>query len=370
MDILREIEQYKFNGAPWYAGLEQTKQNPIYHGEGNVWIHTRSVIENLLSDQKFANLPAREQSLLTLAAALHDIAKPFCTKTMEGKIITPHHAKKGETEARRLIYKDNFMEEIFGRLSFYEREKVCSLVRYHGLPLLFLEKENPRLEIVKMAYEVNARHLAMLAAADVKGRVYPDNNMLLDTIELFIETCDEYDSLDGPREFPSDAGRMMYFKYGEQYFDYAPKDFDGSQVYLMCGIPAAGKDGYITKNLVGLPMVSLDGLRKEMGVKPSDNQGAVIQEARYMARRLLAHKRNFVWNATNTTLRIRSGLIDMFLSYKAKIYIVYVEIPYTAVLERNARREKPVPERIINKLADNLEVPKKWEAQKVIYSVE
>ena len=60
----------------------------------------------------------------------------------------------------------------------------------------------------------------------------------------------------------------------------------------------------------------------------------------------------------------------MFLSYKAKIYIVYVEIPYTAVLERNARREKPVPEHIINKLTDNLEVPKKWEAQKVIYSVE
>jgi len=370
LDILNEIERYQFKGAPWYSGLAQTGQNPLHHGEGNVWVHTRSVIENLLADQDFFCLSVREQKMLIMAAALHDIAKPFCTKTIDGEIISPYHAKKGEAEARRLIYKYNFMEEIFGPISFDEREKICSLVRYHGLPVLFLEKEDPKREILKAACEVNTRHLAILAAADVNGRRCPDKNMLLENIGLFLETCGEYSCLDGVGEFPSDTSRLMYFRHGEQYLNYPSNDFSNSQVYMMSGIPAAGKDTYIMKNLSSLPVISLDGLRKEMDVKPGDNQGAVIQRARNLAKRLLAKKQDFVWNATNTTLRIRSGLVDLFLGYRPKIHIIYIEAPYNAVLERNDKRERPVPDYIINKLADNLEVPKIWEAQRVIYSVE
>ena len=147
MDILNELSRYELNGAPWFAGLEQTEQNPIYHGEGNVWIHTRSVIENLVADHHFISLPAREQKILILAAALHDIAKPFCTTKINGEIVTPHHAPKGETEARRLFYKYNFFGEIIGTLNFCEREEICSLIRYHGLPVLFLEKEDPKREV-------------------------------------------------------------------------------------------------------------------------------------------------------------------------------------------------------------------------------
>jgi len=370
LDIISELNRYEFNGAPWIAGLEQTEQSPLYHGEGNVWIHTQSVIENMLADQSFITLPARDQKVLIIAAALHDIAKPFCTKIIDGEIISPHHAQKGETEARRLIYKQNLFEEIFGSLSFCEREEICSLIRYHGLPILFLEKEDPKRELLRAACEVNARHLAMLAAADVNGRVCPDKQTLLENIELFLDACAEYGCLDGARVFPSDTSRLMYFKYGEQYSHYPQQDYTGSHVYLMCGLPAAGKDTYIKNNLSGLPVISLDALRMEMGVKPSGNQGAVIQQARNTARRLLAQKQDFIWNATNISLRIRSGLIDLFLGYKARISIIYVEAPYSAVLARNARRGKPVPENFINKLADNLEIPKMWEAQMVVYCAE
>jgi len=126
---------------------------------------------------------------------------------------------------------------------------------------------------------------ATLAAADVRGRICPDKKTLLDNIELFLEACGEYGNLDTAREFPSDTSRLMYFKNGKQYFDYPPNDYDGSQIFLMSGIPAAGKDSYIKNHLPGLPVISLDGLRKEMDVKPGDNQGAVIQQDRSTARR-------------------------------------------------------------------------------------
>lgn len=159
MDILKEIERYEFLGSPWSSGLEQTQQSPHYHGEGNVWVHTRSVIENLLVDQNFTTLPAREQKVLILAAALHDIAKTLCTKTMDGEIVSPHHAKHGEIEARRLFYQYHFMEALFGPLSFSEREEICSLIRYHGLPVLFLEKEDPKRELLKATCENGRRKM-------------------------------------------------------------------------------------------------------------------------------------------------------------------------------------------------------------------
>jgi len=73
--------------------------------------------------------------------------------------------------------------------------------------------------------------------------------------------------------------------------------------------------------------------------KDIQDEGAVIQQTRTTARRMLAQKQDFVWNATNTTLKIRSGLVDMYLGYKARINIIYIEAPYNAILFRNSKRK-------------------------------
>mgnify|MGYP001954929931 CR=1 FL=1 len=79
-----------------------------------------------------------DRSILFVAALMHDIAKPKCTEVIDGKISSPRHAMVGAKMTRSLIFRNKL-----GNIPFEIREKIVDLVRYHGLPLWFLEKENP-----------------------------------------------------------------------------------------------------------------------------------------------------------------------------------------------------------------------------------
>jgi AAA domain/HD domain len=58
----------------------------------------------------------------------------------------------------------------------------------------------------------------------------------------------------------------------------------------------------------------------------------------------------------------RRRWIDLFADYDARIEIVYVEPPLPVILSRNARRDRPVPERVIRELCDKCEPPTITEA--------
>jgi len=365
LDILAQIKNYAFAEYDWKAALQTTEQDAEYHKEGNVWIHTMMVVESLLNDDGYKALNQGERKLLLLAAILHDIAKPICTRIEDRKIISPNHAVKGEIEARKLLYKHGFMKELFGELNFVEREQVCAMVRYHGLPLLFMEKGE--YVVFKASQEIAPKYLCILAKADINGRISNSNTDNLEIVELFRDYCIENDCFENAKAFPSASGRYAYFKNDSADWSYVPYEKDKFPVYMMSGIPAAGKDTYISEHLQGLPVISLDDIRLEMGISPSKNQGTVVQEAKLRAKKLLASKESFVWNATNTTERLRTQIIDLFAGYNAMVNIIYVEAPALQLLKRNAKRTKPVPEAVIHKLIDQLEVPKVWEGHSVTY---
>ena len=60
--------------------LKAVPQNPQYHGEGDVYTHTDLVCREVTNLQEWGELTGKEQELLFLAAAFHDIGKPSCTK--------------------------------------------------------------------------------------------------------------------------------------------------------------------------------------------------------------------------------------------------------------------------------------------------
>jgi len=76
-----------------------------------------------------------------------------------------------------------------------------------------------------------------------------------------------------------------------------------------------------------------------------------------------------VWNATNTTKQMRQQLIDLFAVYKARIRIVYLEVPLEEVWRRNRSRTATVPEAVIRKLAARLDIPDITEAHQVEWIV-
>ena len=89
----------------------------------------------------------------------------------------------------------------------------------------------------------------------------------------------------------------------------------------------------------------------------ADDQGEVIQLARERCRELLRAGRSFAFNGTNLLRQTRRRWIDLFADYNARVEVVYVEPPMRVILEQNARRVRPVPERIIKELADKCEPP-------------
>src|SRR5262249_52558553 len=97
--------------------------------------------------------------------------------------------------------------------------------------------------------------------------------------------------------------------------------------------------------------------------------GTVVQLAKEQAREYLRRQQRFVWNATNITRQMRSQLVDLFVTYKAYVKMVYVEVPYARLHAQNKDREAVVPRNALDKLVSKLEVPACWEAHEVSYVV-
>ena len=201
--------------------------------------------------------------------------------------------------------------------------------------------------------------LALLAEADVRGRICDDQQQLLEQQELYSELCREHRCLHGPRSFPSDHTRFLFFRSGgKRYPDAEAHDDTWGEVVLMAGLPGAGKDHWIRHHLPGWPVVSLDDIRDELKIPHHrKKQGRVVQEARQRARALLRRQTSFVWNVTAVARDLRGQLIELFASYGARIRVGYVEPPLETLLSQNRHREHPVPEGVIFKMLQRLREP-------------
>lgn len=344
--------------------LEKVLQDPIYHGEGNVLVHTKMVCEELVRMEKFQRLSKSEKKIVFFGALFHDIGKSITTKKEQGHISSPKHAVKGEMLVREIIYK-NYPEDF----SFKERETICKLVRYHGLPLFFLEKPNPEKYLLRASQMVKLSDLTLIAEADAKGRICNDLKKLLDTIELFNTIAIELGCFHQAKVFPNDLSRFEYFKKEERLIDYTAYQRESYKVILLSGLPAGGKDTWIKKNAAGFEVISLDDIREEFKVSPKDNQGSIAYYAKERAKSYLRQKKPFIWNATNITKEMRARLIDLFINYDANVEIIYIETPYKELINRNSLRERQVPLKVIEKLLRNMEIPNILEAHKVRYFV-
>ncbi|GAA4316955.1 AAA family ATPase [Mucilaginibacter gynuensis] len=354
--------QQRFN---WVARMDDVPQDVIYHAEGDVAIHTQMVLAALLAEPAFQQLDVQAQEILWAAALLHDVEK-YSTTVMEadGRITSNGHARKGADTSRRLLYRDM-------PAPFAIREQIVGLVRYHGLPLWVFEKPDPAKALIMAAAEVNTQWLALLARADVKGRICNDMDDLLFKVDCFEAFCQEQGCWGVPRAFSSDDARMYYLQHQDAYLDYVPFDKSAAEVILMSGLPGAGKNTFISKHYPDMPVICLDDIRNQYGISPTDKagNGRVIQEAKEQARVFLRKQRPFVWNATNTTRQMRAQLIELFTTYKVSVRIVYIEVPYAKLLLQNGSREAAIPLNALEKLIDKLEVPGPNEAHVVQYQV-
>jgi predicted kinase len=320
-------------------------QNPVYHAEGDVWTHTCMVLDAMLALPEYETLPDDEKSLLLMAALLHDVAKPMCVVIENGQITTPRHGVVGERVARELLWDCDL---VF-------REKVCALVRLHGLPIWAMEKADPVRSAVLASWRIRNELTYILAKADVIGRITPTQNEMLYRNEMYRELCLENDCFYQERPWHNTHSRFRYF-WSEETYPSEIFDDTAFEVVVLSGIAGSGKDTFYEKNYAHLPLLSLDNIRKELKIKPDDRdgQGKVAQLAYEKAKEYCRRKTSFVWNSTNLTKDQRAKLIRTLSVYDPFFRIVYIETSKSAVFQR---RKEAIPMAVLKRMIGQLEMP-------------
>ena len=363
MDIFDRIERY------FFPEMKVTFQNPVFHGEGDVHTHTQMVCEELTKMPDFKILPERQKTELFTAALLHDIGKVKTTRVENGILVSPNHALVGSHIAREFLWKECNLCGTPEKQNF--RETVCNLVRYHTLPIHILAHEEPHFQarmtssIGRLAQDFTLKLLHILSEADIRGRISDDIDERLYHIQLFKLLAEEAGCLCEHSPFAYDFTQHAYFSGRNVQPDQLLYNDTWGEVIMMSGLPGTGKDTWIAMNAPDLPVISLDAIRKELQVKPTDEQGIVIHAAQEKAKEFLRKRQSFVWNATDITKDIRQKCITLFERYNARVKIIYLETEWDTLLKRNAGRERIVPENVIGKMLGKLSPPTPEEAQTV-----
>lgn len=345
---------------PWAQAMANCWQDPQWHAEGDVWTHTKLVVEQLELLEAWGDLDVEERTQLVFAAIFHDAAKPMTTEVDEaGRVRSPKHAVKGEHLARGVLRELG--------CDLRTREAISRLVRFHGRPVFLLERDDPVSEVVKLSWLTNNRLLHNFAIADSRGRDTDATSRPEETLDYWRLLSEEHHCYRQPYPFATEHARFTYFHAGQPNLHYVPHEAFRCTVTLLAGLPGSGKDHWLRTHAPELPVVSLDELRRSMAIEPTENQGAVAQAAKERCRKHLRAGRDFAFNATNTVRATRQRWLDLFRDYDARIRIVYLEPPLSQLLAQNRGRSHQVPEHVIRRLADRLEPPGWLECHELLF---
>jgi predicted kinase len=133
-----------------------------------------------------------------------------------------------------------------------------------------------------------------------------------------------------------------------------PKGF----VVLTIGLPGSGKTTWFKRR--GVTPLSSDMLRTILfdDITEQRYQGLVFSTLRSLLRaRLIAR---MPWNyvdATNLSPHERRQWIKMAMSFGYEVQAVFFDVPLEVCLERNRRRDRPVGDDVMHKMAERLKPP-------------
>jgi tRNA nucleotidyltransferase (CCA-adding enzyme) len=151
---------------PELKALNGCPQEPDWHPEGDVWVHTLMVVDEART--RIADLDRPRQVTVMLGAVCHDLGKPETTTVIDGRIRSMEHEQAGLAPTRTLLDRLN-VHTING---FDVRAQVEGIVAHHLKPLAFFKSPTPVGDgaFRRLAQKVDLELLARVAQSDCRGR--------------------------------------------------------------------------------------------------------------------------------------------------------------------------------------------------------
>ena len=154
---------------PELATLVGCPQEPEWHPEGDVWVHTLLVIDR--ARERIDGLERPQQIVLMLGAVCHDFGKPATTAWRDGRIRSFNHEEEGVAPAHAFLDRLN-VHSVEG---YDVRQQTIGLVANHLKPGMWhkVRDEVGDGAFRRLARKVDLELLARLAKADCLGRPGP-----------------------------------------------------------------------------------------------------------------------------------------------------------------------------------------------------
>jgi len=164
MEIARDIGVIE-KLHPELNALISCPQDPEWHPEGDVWTHTKMVVDEAADIARRRNLDEEETRVLMLAALTHDFGKPATTIfNVEKNRYTAHgHETAGVEPAKRFLKPFEVPSQL--------KERVFSLVKYHMYPSTNPDASDTALRrLAAKLHPATIQELILVAEADHRGR--------------------------------------------------------------------------------------------------------------------------------------------------------------------------------------------------------
>jgi tRNA nucleotidyltransferase (CCA-adding enzyme) len=177
---------------PELQALSGCLQEPEWHPEGDVWVHTLQVIDRART--RIDDLPRPQQIAIMLGAVCHDLGKPATTAFSDGRIRSIDHEEQGVAPATLLLDRLN-IHTIDG---YDVRKQVLGITAQHLKPGMWFKVKDEVSDgaFRRLAAKVDLELLARLAKSDCLGREPGQFNC--DAMDWFLERARAIGADKGP----------------------------------------------------------------------------------------------------------------------------------------------------------------------------
>jgi tRNA nucleotidyltransferase (CCA-adding enzyme) len=151
---------------PELLALSGCPQEPEWHPEGDVWLHTLQVVDR--TRERLDGLAYPQRIALMLGAVCHDFGKPATTAVIDGRIRSLDHEEQGVGPALAFLDRLN----VWSIDGYDVRQQVAGLVAQHLKPGAWskVRDEVGDGAFRRLAQKVDLELLARLAKSDCEGR--------------------------------------------------------------------------------------------------------------------------------------------------------------------------------------------------------